>query len=126
MDKKNPNTELLNFFFNPENETEETLNEHFAETGYNIEAEEIKFMNLLREKILSVRAEETRKLNEMYLEGSFCRCIEENIEAAIAFRESRLKPEEEQKILERDKEKLAKLKEIKKKRDDINGDSPSA
>lgn len=124
MDKSNPNLELINFFFDPQNEDEETLREYFEETGVNIEAEEKEFKYLLKAKILNARAEETRKLEEMYLEdkdtGSGCN--EEIEEAEMAYRSSKLKTDAKEKILERDKTKLAKLKEIKKRKYDINGD----
>ena len=117
MKKNNTNLELLNFLFDPQNEDEETLEEYFEESGVDIEAEEMKFKDLLKAKILNARAEETRKLNEMYNEEKDIECNAEIEEAEMAYRNSELKKEEEEKIFERDKEKLAKIKKIREKDD---------
>ena len=116
--KKNiTNSELLEFLFDPQNEDEETLDEYFKETGADIEAEEQEFKDLIRVKILNAQAEETKKLNEIYFEEKSIECSEEIEAAAMAYRNSELKKGEEEKIFERDKEKLAKVKKIKEKRD---------
>lgn len=117
MKNNNTNSELLEFLFDPENEDEETLREYFEERGIDIEAEEQKFKDLLRTKILNARAEETKKLNEIYYEEKGVECSEEIEEAEMAYRNSELNKGEEEKIFERDKEKLARIKKIKKKRD---------
>ena len=121
MKKNNTNLDLLDFFFDPKNEDEETLREYFEESGIDIEAEEQEFKDLLKAKILNARAEETRKLNEIYFEEINTECKEEIEEPEMAYRNSELTKEEEKKIFDRDKKKLVKIKKIRIK-GDIDGE----